>query len=274
MNLTQLKNIAIQAALEAGAVIQRYLNEDIVVEHKKKGGSSYASQVVTEVDRACETIILKYLLPTCETFGIAILSEETVDDGGRFHKDFFWCIDPMDGTLAFIEKRSGFSVSIALVSQDGTPLIAVVYDPSSKNLYHAIKGAGAYKNNNSWKIKRANNHLSYVNDRKLKDNPRSEELEKLLNNMTMELGLNEVQEISGAGAVMNAILVLENSPACMIKLPKKESGGGSLWDYAATACIYNELRLPATNYEGGRLNLNKKDNTFMNQKGIYFANFT
>jgi len=274
MNLTQFKNIAIQAALDAGAVIQRYLNEDIVVEHKKIDGSSYASQVVTEVDRACEAIILKYLLPTCETFGIAILSEETVDDGGRFHKDFFWCIDPMDGTLAFIEKRSGFSVSIALVSQDGTPLIAVIYDPSSKNLYHAIKGAGAYKNNNFWKIKRANNHLSYVNDRKLKDNPRSEELEKLLNNMTMELGLNEVQEISGAGAVMNAILVLENSPACMIKLPKKESGGGSLWDYAATACIYNELRLPATNYEGGRLNLNKKDNTFMNQKGIYFANFT
>ena len=86
------------------------------------------------------------------------------------------------------------------------------------------------------------------------------------------LGLNGIWEISGGGAVLNALLVLENGPACMLKFPKKESGGGSIWDYAATSCIYRELGLPATNFAGERLDLNRKDGTFMNHQGVFFDN--
>ena len=145
MDLLQLNNIAIKAALAAGKIIQQYKNKDVSVK-EKKGGASYASQVVTVVDKACETEILSHLLPTCDEFNIALLSEETEDDGSRLKEDFFWCIDPMDGTLAFINKHPGFSVAIALVAKDGTPYIGVVFDPSTDTLYHAIKGHGAYKN--------------------------------------------------------------------------------------------------------------------------------
>ncbi|MDF1863496.1 MAG: inositol monophosphatase [Saprospiraceae bacterium] len=271
MDLLQLNHIAIKAALSAGKVIQQYMNDDVFVE-KKKGGTSYASQVVTAVDRACETAILSHLLPTCDEFDIALLSEETEDDGSRFDEDFFWCIDPMDGTLPFINKRPGFSVSIALVAKDGTPFIGVVFDPSTDTLYHATKGNGAYKNGSPWKIKHTNDHLTYVTDRKLKDTPHAAEIEKLLNENVEQLNLNGVKEIAGAGAVLNGIHVLENGPACMLKLPKKENGGGSIWDFAATACIYQELGLPATNFEGGRLDLNRKDSTFMNKEGVFYAN--
>lgn len=271
MNLPQLNNIAIKAALSAGKVIQNYMNDDVPVE-KKKGGASYASQVVTAVDRKCETVILSHLLPTCDAFDLALLSEETEDDGSRFQEDFFWCVDPMDGTLPFINKQPGFSVSIALIAKDGTPYIGIVFDPSTNTLYNAIKGNGAYKNGNPWEIKHTNDHLTYVTDRKLKDTPRAAEIEKFLNENAEKLGLNGVKEISGAGAVLNAIRVLENGPACMLKFPKKESGGGSIWDFAATACIYQELGLPATNFEGGRLDLNRKDSTFMNHEGVFYAN--
>jgi len=273
MNLPYLSNIAIKAALSAGEVIQLYRNDDVLVE-KKKGGTSYASQVVTAVDLACETAILAHLRPTCDEFGLALLSEETEDDGSRFKEDFFWCIDPMDGTLAFINKHPGFSVSIALVAKDGTPCIGVVFDPSTGTLYHASKGNGAYKNGSPWVIRPANDHLTYVTDRKLKDTPRAAEIERLLDEKVAQLKLKGVATIAGAGAVMNAILVLENGPACMLKLPKKESGGGSIWDFAATACIYQELGLPATNFEGGRLDLNRKESTFMNQEGVFYANWS
>lgn len=272
MDLLQLNNIAIKAALSAGKVIQQYMNDDDVLVEQKKGGTSYASQVVTAVDRACETAILSHLRPTCDTYHLALLSEETEDDGSRFKEDFFWCIDPMDGTLAFINKRPGFSVSIALIAKDGTPYIGVVFDPSMNILYHAIKGNGAYKNGRPWKIKYANDHLTYVTDQKLKDTPRVVEIEKLLHEKVEQLSLNGIKEIAGAGAVLNAIFVLENGPACMLKLPKKERGGGSTWDFAATACIYQELGLPATNFEGGRLDLNRKDGTFMNHQGVFYAN--
>lgn len=271
LDVSKLSNIAIKAAHAAGKIIQQYMNEEVLVE-QKKAGTSHASQVVTAVDRKCETIILTHLLPTCTEFDLALLSEETEDDGSRFKEDFFWCIDPMDGTLAFINKRPGFSVSIALVAKDGTPHIGVVYDPSTDILYHAIKGKGAFKNGRPWEIKHTNNHLTYVTDRKLKDTPRAAEIEKLLNKNATQLSLNGVKEIAGAGAVLNAILVLENGPACMLKFPKKEKGGGSIWDFAATACIYQELGLPATNFGGGRIDLNKKEGTFMNEEGIFYGN--
>lgn len=272
MDFTYLKNIAIEAARAAGHIMQQYVGDDIVV-NTKEGGENYASQVVTEVDKACEKVILDYLLPTCKMFDIALLSEETEDDGGRFQKDFFWCIDPMDGTLAFINKRPGFSVSIALIAKDGTPYIGVVFNPSTNTMYHAVKGQGAYKNNQLWVVKPTNNYLTYVTDGKLNDTPRVDEIKELLNNKVTELNLNGIKEIHGAGSVLNGILVLENGPACMLKFPKKAKGGGSIWDFAATACIYNELGLSAANFEGGRLDLNKINDSFMNHEGVFYKNF-
>ena len=271
MDLTQLSLIAINAAQAAGQVIKQYLHEDVIVE-KKNTGAGYASEVVTVVDRACESVILPYLYPSCEQYDIALLSEETADDGSRLEKDFFWCIDPMDGTLPFINKQPGFSVSIALVAKDGTPHIGVVFDPSTDILYHAVRGMGAFKNHKVWQIGQSNQHLSYVTDRRLQDTARSSEIETFLSKMKNSLGLPQVKEIAGAGSVLNGIRVLENGPALMLKLPKKENGGGSIWDFAAIACIFQELGLPATNFDGGLLDLNRKDATFMNHQGIYFAN--
>jgi len=88
MDLVQLQKTAIRAALSAGELIQKHMNKEVPVE-KKKGGASYASQVVTAVDRDCETAILAHLLPTCDEFDLALLSEETEDDGSRFDEVFF-----------------------------------------------------------------------------------------------------------------------------------------------------------------------------------------
>ena len=271
MDLQGLANIAIEAAYAAGKIIQKYLNNDIAVE-TKEGGSNYASQVVTKVDHECENTIISHLIPTCKAYDIGLLSEETKDDGSRFEKAFFWCVDPMDGTLAFINKQPGFSVAVALIARDGTPVIGVVYDPCTETLYHAIKGRGAYKNQMPWTIKNTNDYLTYATDKTLRDTPKVTEIQQILYKHKTDLGLKGIKEISGAGAVMNAILVLENGPACFLKLPKKEIGGGSIWDYAATACIYQEQGLPATTFNGKTLDLNKNDGTFMNHQGVYYSN--
>ncbi|MEL6135347.1 MAG: inositol monophosphatase family protein [Bacteroidota bacterium] len=272
MDLMLLADTAIQAALAAGSTIRQQMDEDLTVTHKTEEGS-YAAQIVTAVDKASEAIILAHLSPTCSEHDLALLSEETEDDKSRWEKDFFWCIDPLDGTLPYVQQRPGFSVSIALVAKDGTPYIGVVYDPSADHLYHAIKGKGVYRNDHPWEAKRTNSHLTYVTDRKLKDTPRAAEIKSLLQKQVSHLGLQGIQEISGAGSVLNAIRVIENGPACMLKFPKKEKGGGSIWDFAATACIFHELGLPATNFTGGKLDLNRKEGTFMNHEGIFYANW-
>ena len=273
MDLIQLKDIAIDAAYTAGQLIKEYASEDVIV-NKKSEPSSYAAQVVTEVDLNCEKIIKKLLQPVSETYDLALLSEETIDDGSRLQKDYYWCIDPLDGTLPFINKRPGYAVSIALVARDGTPYLGVVYDPTTDIVYHAVKGFGAFKNNQTWTIRHSNNFLTYVTDKSLSDTTGVTVIQDMLNDYLNQLGFNRIEEMSGAGSVMNGNYVLENGPACMIKLPKNEKGGGGLCDFAAIACIFHELGLPATNYRGGPLDLNRPDDSYMNHEGVLFTNLS
>lgn len=270
MDFEYLTNIAQKAALAAGNIIQKSMKEAIAVQHKE-GGNTLASQVVTAVDLECDQVIRKHLIPTCQKFDLGLLTEETEDDQSRFRKDYFWCVDPLDGTLAYIHKHPGFSVAIALVAKDGTPHIGVVYDPSTENLYHAIKDHGAFKNGKPWKLKTPNNYLTYVTDKKLADTPNKATIEEILKEKYTSLHLKGIQEMAGAGAVCNAILVAEHAPALFVKLPKKEKGGGSIWDFAATACICKELGLPVTNFKGEKLHLNPKETTFLNTQGVYFS---
>lgn len=269
MDLIPLKKIAIDAALSAGRIIRTYMGQDIRYE-KKMGGSNIASQVVTQVDRECELEIKNYLLPTCTTHNLALLTEETDDDGSRFEKPYFWCVDPIDGTLAFINKEPWFSVSIALVSRGGEAVIGVVYDPSTDTLYHAAKGHGVYRNDVAWTFPPPNDYLTYLTDKPIESTPRPEELHHLLNQKVSEQNLSGMRILQGGGSVLNAISVLQHPPACMIKHPKIEEGGGSIWDFASTACMFQELGLRASNFAGEPLDLNRKDSTFMNHQGIYY----
>ena len=69
---------------------------------------------------------------------------------------------------------------------------------------------------------------------------------------------------------MNACKVLTNPFACYLKLPKAD-GGGSLWDYAATACLFKEAGAVATDVYGKNFELNRGDSTLMCHRGILFA---
>jgi fructose-1,6-bisphosphatase/inositol monophosphatase family enzyme len=270
MDLHVLCETAIEAALKAGKHIQQFAGENLQIEHKYSG-SSRATQVVTQVDYECEQIIVNQLLPSIKTYELALLTEETEDDESRFKKDFFWCVDPLDGTLPFTQNKAGYSVSIALVAQDGTPHLGVIFDPSTHTLYHAIKNHGAFRNGKPWEIHRQRPYLSYFTDKKLSSTPNASEIRAYLQQQAQRLGLVEWKELSGAGAVMNAMYVLENAPACMIKHPKKEEGGGAIWDYAASLCIYQELGLKAGTFEGQKLHLNRKNGVYMHQEGVFFG---
>ncbi len=273
-DLILLAEKAISAARSAGLIISQYSKIPVSVE-KKTGGESPASQVVTKVDYLCQEAILKILLPTCEQFDLALLTEESEDNKKRLEKDYFWCIDPLDGTLPFIESTPGYAVSIALVSSSGVPFIGIVYDPLKQTLYHAIKGLGAFYNNNSWQLTSSSmvqsKLLTIVSDRSFLQQDYYTQLMVELEFIAFQAGFSAINTIQYGAAVMNACWVLENRPACYFKFPKKQKGGGSLWDYAATACIFKELGAVVSDIYGRPLELNRRDSCFMNHRGIYYA---
>ena len=270
MNLKEVTKHAVQAALDAGELIRSYQDREVEVLHKE-GGGTYASQVVTEVDRKAQDSILRILGPSCEEFDLAVLTEESEDDGSRFEKDFFWCIDPMDGTLPFIRKEPGYSVSIGLVARDGSPQIGVVYDPVRDVLWQATKGQGVRRNGEPWTLNVSSQELTFTYDRSFTDRPERDRVLQELEIYVQSVGLSKLVATQFGGAVINACHALENSPGCHFKFAKPEEGGGSLWDYAATACLFEEAGAVVSDVHGHPLDLNRSDSTFMNHRGAVYA---
>jgi 3'-phosphoadenosine 5'-phosphosulfate (PAPS) 3'-phosphatase len=272
-DLDSLCQTAIIAAKRAGKFIRENANKNIAVQNKT-GADSLASQVVTEIDIKAQEIILETLNQSISDYDLALLTEESVDDKSRFEKDYFWCIDPMDGTLAFTEKTPGFAVSIGLVSKSGESLIGVVFDPSTEILYHVIKGQGAFKNEKQW-----NPDLSLENkssftlqmDRTFLKHRSYKHFIEGIKEFLKPYGITELKIQKQAGAVLNACWVLDEAPGCYFKLPKPQAGGGSIWDFAATSCIIHEAGAMVSDLYGKSLYLNRPETTFMNEKGVLFA---
>ena len=112
--------------------------------------------------------------------------------------------------------------------------------------------------------------LSLFTDRSFISSEQRDQMIFALEEIARVLGLAGLNVDASAGAVMNACKVLANAPACYVKLPK-ENGGGSLWDYAATACIFSEAGAVATDIYGRRFELNRVGSTLMCHRGILFA---
>lgn len=135
--LKQLLTTAVQAALEAGAAVNEvYENKDFEVETKQD------ETPLTLADRRAHQIISGYLEQTDHP----VLSEEGKDIPyeQRSKWEYFWLVDPLDGTKEFIKKNGEFTVNIALVHQ-GTPLLGVLFAPYVKELYFGAHPFGAYK---------------------------------------------------------------------------------------------------------------------------------
>ncbi|VGO13664.1 Inositol-1-monophosphatase [Pontiella desulfatans] len=257
-DLQKLANLAIDAAVRTGKFISE--SQPGKVEHKGTG-ESLATDVVTEVDRQSQELILKILNPSLEEYDLALLTEESPDDGSRLEKDYFWCIDPIDGTLQFIEGTPGYAVSIALISKEGIPQIGVVYDPWTHTLYHAVRGGGAFRNSNPWKLPNVGNRLRIFTDRHESEGPKFKPMVKAM----------DAESGTYGGAVMNALWCLENPPACYFKFPTTGNLGGSFWDFAAITCIYNELDLWASDVQGHTLQLNRPEAITLSHCGVLFA---
>lgn len=267
--LSHLHDVAVDAATMAGQYISSH--QPTSVEHKN-AGSSDASQVVTEVDHTSQRLILKTLQPTIEQYDLGLLAEEDEDDGSRLVKDYFWCVDPLDGTLPFIEGRSGYAVAIALIRKDGVPVIGVVYNPRENKCYSALDGQGVFLNGKMFEPQAIKQEVFTIfHHRSLLKNPQCTSILEDCQKKYEEKGYEKFEYISHGGAIMNAIWTIEKQSSFYFALPKKEQGGGCIWDYAATVCIFNELGYAVSDYNGNPLMLNNPRTIFMNEVGVKYS---
>lgn len=129
--------IATEAALAAGAILQGYFGKLNAIVEKGRPGD-----LVTEADKASEAAILNVLprhLPSH-----AILAEES-GQLGNTASEYLWVIDPLDGTTNYAHEYPFFAVSIGLLIA-GVPQVGVIFDPFHNELFRAARGLGATRN--------------------------------------------------------------------------------------------------------------------------------
>ena len=260
--------LAIEAVQRAGQIVAG-AGDRARQTQTKVGGESLASCVVTETDLQCQACILNVLEPTLGEVGL--LTEESPDDHSRFEKDAFWCIDPLDGTLAFSRDQDGYSISVALVSRAGRCLIAAVYDPRAKNLYHASEAGGDFKNQRPLRLQDKGEGLTLTHDISHFDHPHYTKHLELIQQWAERHGYGELRYKPLGGAVMNAISTIEQAPAIYYKCPKSALGGGCLWDFAASSLIHREAGGTNSDFHGVPLNLNQQGSPFMNRRGVFYS---
>lgn len=219
MNLSNLLDQAVIAAKEASnAILKIYDSGDFSIEAKADNSP------LTLADRASHLSIVKIL----ELTELPILSEEgkTIEFSERKNWEYFWLIDPLDGTKEFIKKNGEFTVNIALIHKTEV-VLGVVFTPVLGDLFTAIKGQGSYKNGSKISV----NHFD-LKDSKLNvvasRSHLNEETEEFLNS------LNQPNTLS-KGSSLKLLMVAEGEADLYPRYaPTME------WDTAAAQIIVEE----------------------------------
>ena len=136
----------ILAAKRAGEAILEVYDSDFAVEQKDD------KSPLTLADKRSHEIIENVLeqTVTANNSTVPILSEEgkEIPYDERIKWEYFWLVDPLDGTKEFIKRNGEFTVNIALIHKH-KPVLGIIYIPVKDVFYFATINFGAYKLENS-----------------------------------------------------------------------------------------------------------------------------
>jgi 3'(2'), 5'-bisphosphate nucleotidase len=140
MVTARLRSAVLALAREAGRATMTYYDGATDAGVREKDDRS----PVTLADEVAHGILvdgLRRLDP-----GTPVVSEEAEAASFETRRDWrrFWLVDPLDGTKEFIKRRAEFTVNVALI-EDGEPVFGVVLAPALELLYWAVKGGGAWR---------------------------------------------------------------------------------------------------------------------------------
>lgn len=129
--------LLVEAVQKAGARVRELVRDGFEV--RTKPDHSPVTTVDLEVNRILHEM-------QCREFPLdEWLSEESPDDPARLDNERVWIVDPIDGTKALVNRMPEFCISAALIER-GTPVVAAILNPSTGELFTAVRGGGLFLN--------------------------------------------------------------------------------------------------------------------------------
>ena len=137
-------NLITKACLKASRYLIRDFGEIENLQVSSKGPGDF----VSSADKRTEKILIDELLKAHPEYGI--ISEET----GTINKSNLknrWIIDPIDGTMNFLNGVPQFAISVGY-EENGEIKCGVIFNPVLNEMFFAEKGNGAYLNNSRIRV--------------------------------------------------------------------------------------------------------------------------
>lgn len=231
--------------LEAGETIRKKINDPLIIDTK-----SSPKDLVTTLDTETEYFLATKIRKKYPEH--YLFSEEGYGDTITSLDGIVWIVDPIDGTMNFVQQKRNFAISIGILHQ-GIGEIGLIYDVMSDILYSAQKDHGAYKNDG--KLPNLKPQL------KLEEAMLGFNHNWLCENSVMDEHIMQalVKKIRGSRAYGSAALKLAYVAEGIID--------GYLtmnlapWDIAGGMILVNEVGGVATNLAGGSVNMLTNDST-------------
>lgn len=134
---------ALEGALELAIVLARRAGRLLLRQARRPKAETQkgAQELVTQVDRASEALIVRVLREAFPDHDIE--AEEGL--GQVRGAPFRWFVDPLDGTHNYVHGYPHYAVSLALWCGE-EPLVGVVYEPVRRECFWATRGGGAFLN--------------------------------------------------------------------------------------------------------------------------------
>jgi len=129
--------VLVEAVRKAGAKVRELVRDGFEVQTKPD--RSPVTTVDLEVNRVLHEMQRR------EFPQDGWLSEESPDDPVRLTQARVWIVDPIDGTKALVNRLPEFCISVALVER-GVPVVAAILNPSTDELFTAVRGGGLFLN--------------------------------------------------------------------------------------------------------------------------------
>lgn len=143
-------SLALEIAAEAGKMItsassKRWTHSAAPEAGQEPGTKKNSVDLVTETDQAVERLVIERITAAFPEH--KFIGEESYAGGDRpeLTDAPTWIVDPIDGTTNFVHGLPFVAISIGFCVEK-VPTVGVIYNPFLDQLYHAVRGQGAYLN--------------------------------------------------------------------------------------------------------------------------------
>lgn len=255
MNTSYWKDVDQKAKLwikEAGLLLRKSFNDTLNINFK----SGY-DDLVTNMDQSIEQYFIKKINEHFPSH--RIVSEEGFGDEVSSEEGILWLLDPIDGTMNFVHQQRHFAISIGIF-EHGVGRVGLIYDVVADDLYHCIKGEGAFLNDvrlPALPHKTLEQSIIGLNATWVSENRR--------------IDPNILQPVlrKARGSRSFGSAALELAYVASGKLDTYISMRLSPWDYGAGYILVEEVGGKITQIDGEDVDLLKKNSIFAGNKDIH-----